>query len=178
MPEYIGRERRQIETDAYQGPERRRQPGDVAFERAVETAAANAAQRVARIHRVRLVTQAGLASFTAAALIMFGIGQLYRDEARQDSVSFSRSNCRLVKTLARVTDDFIETDASLRTVQAKSAISARLIKDFAKTIPQRDLAASVNESNFDNTWTVNRWRRIDERELNGLVATNCSVRVR
>lgn len=178
MPEYSGSERRQIETRAYRGPERRRQPGDVAFEKAVEVAAANAAQRVSRIHRVRLVTQAGVASFTAAALLMAGIGQLYRDSARGDSLTFSRTNCHLVQTLARVTGDFIETDANLRAKQANSSVTTKLIKDFGKTIPPRDLQASVNATNFDNAWTVHRWRYVDERELSRLAATSCVATLR
>lgn len=179
MPAYDGPERRHVEAPKYAGPERRTTPGDAAFQQAVEAASKTAAQSVARIHRVRLVTQAGLASFAAAMIVSAIVGFGYFiPVARQDSRNLAQTNCRSVTELSGTTSDFIDWDAKLRVQQQKTSVTAKILRDFGHILPRPDLAAAAKQNNDFQNAVVAHWRNVDEQRLRALAATNCTGRLR
>lgn len=175
---YDGPERRQVETARYTGPDRRAQPGDTAFERAVEEAASNAAQRVSRVHRVRLVTQAAIAAFAASFLINALIGLIYQQQARTDAAHFAQSNCRLLKDMSGAMVDFVDTDAALRAAESRLSNDPRVRAGDNRVYGKTLVGQLLYVVSFDEAWAVHRWRFEDEARLRALTRVNCAARLK
>lgn len=168
-----GPERRHIDTLAYTGPERRKTPGDRAFELAVAAAASDAAQRVSRVHRVRLVTQAAIAAFAVSFLVNSVIGYIYQQQNVITARDFARTNCSLVKGVSGSMIDFVDTDANLRAAESRLSNNPKVLAGEYKVYGKSLVGRLLYTVDFDEAWAVRRWRSVDERRLRDLASTNC-----
>jgi predicted membrane metal-binding protein len=157
----------------YDGPDRRRGVQDH-FETAVEIAASRAAQRVARMHRMRLVRWTFLAALlTALATVLI----LWFAWLKPQENSFSKANaiydCRLFKENADTMADFVATDATLRAREASLAKRQQVITKenqiFGKTLFGKllKIEATVNQN------AISHWRNYDIPRLRGNSSLNC-----
>lgn len=157
----------------YQGPERRHNMTTRArFDAAVEEAAARAAQRVAAIHRRRLVVQSFLAaliiSASVALIVGFIIGANERSFARQNA----EYDCNLFTQAATAMGNFVQSDANLRSKQSKAGFGKKLVADIEKVIPAADLAQLAITQQRQNNQAVSLWNN-DARTLLSLGGTDC-----
>lgn len=158
----------------YGGPERRVEPRDEAFERAVRQASKLASQEVAKVHRRRLVVQSFLASLTVALFVAVVIGMVFRAEAIDQATREGQYNCQLVQDLSATLGDFIATDARIRSRQGSGNVQQRIIADLARVVPLGDLTAAAAASAVANAETVRYWTHVDLPRLRALAETNCS----
>lgn len=155
----------------YDGPERRGEPQELAFERAVREATAAAAQQVSRIHRIRLVTQSFFAALTVSALVATGVGFAFKDAASRQARMESVANCRLVKGLSMAMGDFVQSDANVRNAQARANVVVRVARDLH--LPARDIS-TLERANRANYAVAQHWTGVDKPRLDTLARVNCA----
>lgn len=140
---------------------------------AVAAAASDAAQRVSRVHRVRLVTQAAIAAFAVSFLVNSVIGYIYQQQNVATSRDFARSNCALVTRLSGAMIDFVDTDANLRATEEHLSYQSQVLSGYRKLFGKTELGNLLVEAHSIDQTAINHWRNIDERRLRGLADTNC-----
>lgn len=158
-----------------------------AFERAVADAAAIAAQRVARIHRVRLVTQSFLAALAVSCAVALVVGLVFKGEiessnrtANAQIALASRNNaignCQLVKGLTDQMSNFVDTDAALRHGQAQLT-SGHVNHVFSHLFGASEFARLEHRSQWLDWWTTHHWTAVIVPHLRQIGGENCQRRV-
>lgn len=158
----------------YEGDERR--GGDdrlrQRFQEAIAAAAEQAAQKVAAIHRRRLVFQTFLAALATSAIIGVGLTLAINSSQRSAAQTDVLYTCRLLTRISSDLSGFVGSDATLRLKQARSAVTARLLSDLERVIPVHDLQAASRQSNSRSVATALAWKKISA-DLATLGATDC-----
>lgn len=129
------------------------------FDRAVAEAAQIATQRVAAIHRVRLVTQAFLAAVVVSSSLALLLAFVFKAQIADENQRRAVANCRLIQSLERPLGDFVRTDADLRAalgLHALTGVDAR--------------------SALLNAQTTDYWLTSVVPRLNAISAVECSRR--
>jgi uncharacterized membrane protein YukC len=164
----------------YDGPDRRdpNRPGTIEdrFEAAVEVASARAAQKVARIHRVRLVKWVSIATMAISLAIMLLLWFAFLKPQEERFITRSTVyNCQQFHQVAALMSDFVMSDRNLRLYQGtKDPVQAKFIDDLNKSniIPSKDMKAYLADSRRNQDKTLNRWLD-DARKLNSIAGGDC-----
>lgn len=145
------------------------------FDRAVERAAEIATQNVARIHRIRLVTQSFLAALAISALVSglvaLGIYTLVIDAQRANSLY----NCNLLRSISVPLANFVSSDARLREQQAM--LTPKVSKVFTQLLGKSEFARDQAKSAKLNAQAVAYWRKTIAPQLTSVEAVNCSAHI-
>lgn len=148
--------------------------GREAFDKAVVAATRAATQEVARVHRVRLVTQAGLVSFAVACVVFALAAYVVLNAISSSDAAGRQYNCRLVKSMSDTMSDFVTTDATLRAQEEalghEQAVVTGENKLFGKTLVGRLLA----QAHRVDMAAINHWRNQDVPRLKALAGVDCA----
>lgn len=141
----------------------------------VQRAAAIAAQRVAAIHRRRLVTQTFLVALFAAAAVSLPVALIANHQRATDSAANSQYNCGLLTEVGDVLHDFIQSDARLRFKQQHYAERGRVIAGFERIIPSKVLRRLLKRSERLDASTQAYWRDDLLPRITELADINCKA---
>lgn len=166
-------------SEPFDGEERRDDPALRArFSAAVKSAAAEAAQEVAYIHRRRLVTWTAIATAVAMCAIGIPLVLLTQQSERNFAQTSALYTCDLFTNASTLMSqaagnmgsavgamsDFVVSDVNLRTEQARDSISKDIAADFEKIIPGATLFKLVHKQQKQNAYSIAQWRT-DARHL-------------
>lgn len=150
-----------------------------AFERAVIAATKAATQEVAKIHRVRLVTQSAIASFLTALAVAAVIALVLGHNQKQADFNHSLSNCRLVKQLSQPLADFVASDADLRKQETQIALKDRkYAAAINKLFGKSEVAKLEAQGAKIDQKAVNYWNASVVTRLEAVAGANCVARLR
>jgi hypothetical protein len=158
----------------YDGPDRRRTVQD-RFEEAVELASMRAAQRVAHIHRWRLVRWTFLAALVSALAAMLILWLVWIDPGERD---FARKNaiydCQLFRNNANIMADFVKTDASLRRREEALSKRAEILQGYQKIFGKKQLKDAIAASHKIDADAIKHWINVDVKQLESNGGIDCS----
>lgn len=176
----------------YDGPDRRlgdrRAGGDsVSLVGLAQEVGEIAAQKVARIHRRRLVTQSFLAGLVAAAAIAIPVTVIVNANRAHDARRFAVFNCGrtnaltdVAKSFRSVFEGFISSDAKLREEQRNFQHRAQVEQALHKIIAPKVLRDIEAQSLAQDRATTAYWRdhllpqlHRAERTLNHIHGLDC-----
>jgi tRNA nucleotidyltransferase/poly(A) polymerase len=139
----------------------------------VEDAAAVAAQRVAAIHRRRLVFHTFLAALVAACIVTLPIVLIANHQRAVAATQNARYNCTQWRAAALVLRDFINSDARLRQRQQHYAQRAQVIVAFEKILTPKLLRDLTARSQRLDSQAQAYWHRQLVPRLEALADVNC-----
>lgn len=149
---------------------------DEAFDRAVMKATAQVSSNLAKIHRVRLVTQTAVVVALVTASISIALILNFQSQANTNLKHDSAYVCNVVKEVSGTMGDFITSDANLRIEQTKESITGSIAKGFEKIFSKSELFKLAARSNAQSLAVANRWLHVDAPRLDTLAKTNCNIR--
>lgn len=152
--------------------------GREAFELAVVTATKAATQEVAKIHRVRLVTQASLASLLVALLVAAGVAYALSQDQAAANYANALSNCHLVKRLSRPLADFVGNDAQRTESQLRVALRDQAyLRGLNRLFGKTEVARLEAISNGIDRDSIHYWTTSVVPRLNAVAGADCVVRL-
>lgn len=154
----------------YDGRERRSPTFDL-----VEQAAAVAAQRIARLHRRRLVVWSFLAAMVAALAIAVPVTIKLNHDRGVIATDNARFNCQQWHEGSTVLRLFVESDAKLRRDQQSMANRVEILTGFNKLFGKRVVRQLIAESARLDRDAQSYWLTSLVPRLEILATVNCSA---
>lgn len=144
------------------------------FNEAVAQAAELATQRVAAVHRVRLVTQAFLAALVVSVSVAIILAFVFKGELQTQAKHAAVANCRLIQAMEKPLSDFVRSDAQLRIQQAK--VAPEVQRALARVLGQHVLTRAEARSARIGTETTGYWLTSVAPRLDAIATVECSRR--